>query len=66
MMHASMRTTLSLPGRLDASRADHRDIVEAIATNDPRQASTAMHDHMESARKAALSRLEEKHRTVRE
>lgn len=64
MMHASMCTTLSLPGRLNASRADHRDIVEAVATNDPRQTSTAMHDHLESARMAALSRLEDKRRTV--
>ena len=64
MMHASMHTTLSLPGRIESSRANHHDILDAIAGNDPVRASTAMHDHLESARAAALSRLEEKQRTV--
>jgi GntR family transcriptional repressor for pyruvate dehydrogenase complex len=64
MMHASMRTTLSLPGRIESSRANHHDILEAIARNDPDQASAAMHDHLESSRAAAVSQLEEKQRTV--
>ncbi|SFQ21814.1 MULTISPECIES: FadR/GntR family transcriptional regulator [Actinomadura] len=64
MMHASMRTTLSLPGRIKASSACHHEILDAIVAHDEAEATRAMRDHLESARTAALSRLEEKRRTV--
>jgi GntR family transcriptional regulator, transcriptional repressor for pyruvate dehydrogenase complex len=64
MMHASMRTTLSLPGRIEASRTCHHEVFEAIARHDPAQATEAMRGHLESARSAALGRLEERRRTV--
>ncbi|HEY8481591.1 MAG TPA: FadR/GntR family transcriptional regulator [Spirillospora sp.] len=64
MMHASMQTTLSLPGRIEESRAYHHRIFDAIVDRDSARATEAMRGHLESARSAALSRLEEIRKTV--
>ncbi|TDC51678.1 FadR family transcriptional regulator [Actinomadura sp. KC345] len=66
MMHASMQTTLSLPGRIEESRACHHRVFDAIVGHDPVQATEAMRGHLESARSAALGRLEEMRKTVAE
>lgn len=51
-----MSTTLSLPGRLEASRADHRAILDAIVAGDGVRAAAAARRHVRAASKAALTR----------
>lgn len=62
MMHAGMQTTLSLPGRLTASKTEHRAVLDAIGRSDPDGARAAMKAHLDAARAAAESRVEEKRR----
>jgi DNA-binding GntR family transcriptional regulator len=50
------RDSLRLDGRIQASLAEHRDILAAIRTQDAALAARRMHDHILSGR-AALARL---------
>lgn len=57
MMAAGMDTTLTVPGRLDRSRQDHRAIFEAIRDHDGEAARIACSSHIIGAREAALLRI---------
>lgn len=57
MISAGMETTLSVPGRIERSRQDHRDIFEAIQDHDPKAAGLACAKHINAAKEAALSRI---------
>lgn len=57
MLSAGMETTLTIPGRLERSRADHRAIFEAIAHGDAAAARQAARNHVRGARDAALARV---------
>ncbi|MDA8195700.1 MAG: FCD domain-containing protein [Actinomycetota bacterium] len=57
MMAAGMDTTLTVPGRLERSRQDHRAIFEAIRDHDIEAARVAASSHIIGAREAALSRV---------
>ena len=37
---------LNLPGRIDASIAEHRELIDALAQRDAARAERAMHDHL--------------------
>jgi GntR family transcriptional repressor for pyruvate dehydrogenase complex len=50
-----MSTTLTVEGRLEASRLDHDQILQAIVTGDGSAAAAAARRHVRAARKAALS-----------
>jgi len=50
-----MSTTLAVPGRLEASRADHRAILEAITAGDGTRAAAAARRHVRAAHRAALT-----------
>ena len=50
-----MSTTLTAPGRLEASRVEHRAILEAIVAGDGPGAATAARRHVRSARRTALA-----------
>lgn len=52
-----MATTLMVEGRLQASRADHRDILDSIIAGDGRRAGAAARTHVRAARRAALTIL---------
>lgn len=52
-----MTTTLSIAGRLEASREEHRNILDAILAGDADDAADAARKHVRSARAAALERL---------
>ena len=52
-----MATTLSVQGRMEASRADHREILDAILAGDGRRAGAAARAHVRSAGRTARSRL---------
>lgn len=58
MLAAGMETTLTIPGRLERSREDHRRINQAILQGDSREARTAMRVHIRGAQAAARRRLE--------
>ncbi len=51
---------LKLPGRIEASIQEHRDLLAAIVERDPARAERAMHEHLmaQSRALAALQRLE--------
>ena len=49
-----MASTLSAPGRLEASRSDHRAILDAILAGDAPRAAEAARRHVRGARRAAL------------
>lgn len=57
MIGSGMETTLSIPGRVEVARRDHRRIFAAIAAHDADGAVSAMHDHIAGAREAALARV---------
>ncbi len=57
MMAEGMQTTLSVEGRLERSKMDHRTIFEAIKARDPEAARVASASHIIGAREAALSRI---------
>lgn len=57
MMAAGMETTLSVPGRLERSRQDHRDIFDAICNHDVEAAGAACAKHIAAAKDAAISRI---------
>lgn len=58
MILAGMRTTLSVPGRLEASRSDHQSILSALEAGDAAAAADAARAHIDGAREAAASDLE--------
>lgn len=58
ILATGMRTTLTIPGRLERSRRDHERICLAIMAGDPAAARRAAKAHVDAARRAALRRLE--------
>jgi GntR family transcriptional regulator, transcriptional repressor for pyruvate dehydrogenase complex len=58
ILATGMRTTLTIPGRLERSRRDHERICRAIMAGDPAAARRAAKAHVDAARRAALRRLE--------
>ncbi|PSL00634.1 GntR family transcriptional regulator [Murinocardiopsis flavida] len=54
-----METTLTVPGRLERSRAEHERIFTAIVGGDPGAAKRHIGTHIRNARKAAMGRLAE-------
>jgi GntR family transcriptional regulator, transcriptional repressor for pyruvate dehydrogenase complex len=62
ILAAGMGTTLRLPGRLEKSRGEHARILAAVMSGNPVAARRAALTHINSARKAALSRLHEQAR----
>ena len=59
ILSAGMGTTLRLPGRFERSRGEHQRILDAVLAGDPAAARRAALTHINSARKAAMSRLHE-------
>src|SRR5487761_217454 len=59
ILAAGMVTTLRLPGRFEKSRGEHQRILTAVLSGNPAAARRAALTHINSARKAALSRLHE-------
>ncbi|MGW5242197.1 FadR/GntR family transcriptional regulator [Monashia sp. NPDC004114] len=57
IMKQGMKTTLEVEGRVEASRIDHRRILDAILAGDGERAGRAARSHVRAARKAALRRL---------
>ncbi|MGB3376197.1 MAG: FCD domain-containing protein [Microbacterium sp.] len=57
LLATGMATTLQVPGRLEKSRTDHREIYEAIVAGEPAVARRAIRKHIRGARKAALDRM---------
>jgi len=57
MITAGMETTLTIPGRVDQAREDHRRLFDAIRNHDARAAREAAAAHIEGARDAALARI---------
>ena len=57
ILATGMNTTLTIPGRLESSRLQHRQILEAILTGNSVAARRAAQTHVASARRAALARL---------
>lgn len=54
-----MRSTLMMPGRLEASRADHAAILTALEAADPEAAAAAAYAHIQGARAAAAENPEQ-------
>jgi len=57
ILATGMETTLRLPGRLERSRGEHARILAAVMSGNSVAARRAALTHINSARKAALSRL---------
>jgi GntR family transcriptional repressor for pyruvate dehydrogenase complex len=57
MINSGMETTLTIPGRVDQARKDHRKLFEAIRDRDASAARAAAEAHIEGARDAALARI---------
>lgn len=57
MISSGMETTLSIPGRVEVARGDHRRIFAAVAAHDAAAAVAAIHAHIDGARDAALARV---------
>lgn len=57
MLAAGMETTLTVEGRLEQSRHDHRAMYEALRRRDPDGARSAANHHINGARQAALERV---------
>ena len=58
MLHAGMETTLTIPGRPQASRRDHERVYAALAGHDPVAARRAAKSHIHGARTSAVRRVE--------
>lgn len=56
MLDKGMETTLTVPGRVEQSRRDHRALFEAIESRDPEAAKAAAASHILGARDAAMAR----------
>jgi GntR family transcriptional regulator, transcriptional repressor for pyruvate dehydrogenase complex len=59
MQAAGMQTTLVVAGRLEASRAEHGQILAALRSGDATAARAAARRHIRGARAAALHRVRE-------
>jgi GntR family transcriptional repressor for pyruvate dehydrogenase complex len=59
ILATGMRTTLTIPGRLEKSRRDHERILQAVLAGDAPAARRAAKAHVSAARRAALGRLAE-------
>jgi GntR family transcriptional repressor for pyruvate dehydrogenase complex len=57
ILSQGMTTTLDMPGRLEASRGEHRAILDAILDADPAAAAEAARTHVLGARRAAMTRV---------
>jgi GntR family transcriptional repressor for pyruvate dehydrogenase complex len=57
MIASGMETTLTIPGRTEEARAEHHRILSALQTGDEDGAAAAAKWHIQSAHRAALSRL---------
>lgn len=57
MLASGMKTTLHLPGRLEASARDHQAIFQAIADGDQERARAAAERHIHAARDAAIAEV---------
>ena len=57
MIAAGMETTLTIPGRVQQARKDHRMLFEAIRDHDPDAARAAAQAHIVGARDAAIERI---------
>ena len=60
MLAAGMETTLTIPGRVESSRMEHRRIFEAIVSRDVDAAKAAAAAHIAHAREAALARVSDR------
>jgi GntR family transcriptional regulator, transcriptional repressor for pyruvate dehydrogenase complex len=65
VLAAGMSTTLTIPGRLERSRADHERILRAVVARDPAAARRAAKAHVTAARRAALARITAEEEAVR-
>lgn len=59
MILEGMRTTLSVPGRMERSRCDHERILDALEAGDSEAAGRAALIHVQGAREAAEGRRQE-------
>jgi GntR family transcriptional regulator, transcriptional repressor for pyruvate dehydrogenase complex len=59
MLAAGMQTTLLVPGRLESSRTEHGQILDALRSGDATAARAAARRHIRRARAAALHRVRE-------
>ena len=59
MLAAGMQTTLVVPGRLEASRAEHGQILAALRNGDATAARAAARRHIRGTRTAAMHRVRE-------
>jgi GntR family transcriptional regulator, transcriptional repressor for pyruvate dehydrogenase complex len=59
MLAAGMQTTLLVPGRLESSRTEHGQILDALRNGDATAARAAARRHIRRARAAALYRVRE-------
>ncbi|HEX6519612.1 MAG TPA: FCD domain-containing protein [Streptosporangiaceae bacterium] len=57
MLAQSMETTLQVTGRLEKSRQDHKQILDALLAGDAAAARRAAAAHIRGARQAAFARL---------
>lgn len=57
-VHRYRKKSLSYPGRIRWSIAEHRDILEALAARDPARARAAVRNHIESAEHSLIGVLE--------
>ncbi|WP_338085384.1 FadR/GntR family transcriptional regulator [Gulosibacter hominis] len=55
ILREGMRSTLMYPGRLDTSRVEHRNIIDALLAGDGEAAAEAARLHIHAARDIALS-----------
>lgn len=62
MIIAGMRTTLTIPGRIDRARADHERIYACVAAGDSAGARRAARAHIREAHRAAIAQLSRQHR----
>lgn len=66
MVATGMETTLSVPGRLERSRAEHRQILDALESGDANTAKRTIRTHLRGAARAAQRRIEQAHLEARE
>lgn len=64
MLAAGMETTLLIPGRLEKSAVEHREVLSAVLGGDSAAARKAARQHIRSARSAAMARLDRDRRRV--
>jgi GntR family transcriptional repressor for pyruvate dehydrogenase complex len=58
MIASGMETTLTIPGRTEQAQVEHQRILSALQTGDEDGAAAAAKWHIQSAHRAALTRLE--------